>query len=53
MSSSAAITVLVADDDDDVRALVAFTLRRVGFTTVVGHSTATPLDAVLAVKAGR
>ncbi len=37
MSSSTAVTVLVADDDEDIRALVAFTLRRAGFTVVTAH----------------
>jgi len=31
------VSVLVADDDDDIRALVAFTLSRAGFTVVTAQ----------------
>ena len=37
MTSSAQAPVLVAEDDHDVRALVAFTLRRAGYDVVTAH----------------
>jgi DNA-binding response OmpR family regulator len=45
---SSSVAVLVADDDDDLRALVAFTLSRAGFTVVTacdGSSAFERLDA--------
>src|SRR5262245_1572038 len=45
---SSSVAVLVADDDDDLRALVAFTLSRAGYTVVTardGSSAFERLDA--------
>lgn len=44
VSSLQDVTVLVADDDEDIRAVVAFTLRRAGFTVVAVHDGSTALE---------
>ena len=39
--------ILVADDDDDLRGLVAFALRRAGYAAVEARDGAAVLDAVV------
>jgi len=43
----ARVKILVADDDDDLRGLVAFALRRAGYAAVEARDGAAVLDAVV------
>jgi DNA-binding response OmpR family regulator len=52
MNSAAAAPVLVAEDDHDMRALVAFALRRAGFTVVTAHDGSSAVEKLANTKFG-
>ena len=52
MTSSAAVPLLIAEDDHDVRTLVAFALRRAGFDVVTAHDGSSAVEKLDNAKFG-